>query len=125
MTRAPFIVIDGKLYRWKDILELRRAQLAAAGAAQPTGTLRNLARRPPPVRRAHGIGALSASKLVRKSGRSNKGEPPMRAALRPVRRSLGEGGRGLFAVDGRASFARERKPRLGAVARCPCRLRGV
>jgi len=32
MTRAPFIVIDGKLYRWKDILELRRAQLAAAGA---------------------------------------------------------------------------------------------
>jgi hypothetical protein len=34
MTRAPFIVIDGKLYRWKDILEPRRAQLAAAGAAQ-------------------------------------------------------------------------------------------
>jgi hypothetical protein len=33
--------------------------------------------------------------------------------------------RGLFTVDGRASFARERKPRLGAVARCPCRLRGV
>ena len=33
MTRAP-IVIDGKLYRWKDILDLRRAQLAAAGAAQ-------------------------------------------------------------------------------------------
>ena len=31
MTRAPFIVIDSKLYRWKDILELRRAQLAAAG----------------------------------------------------------------------------------------------
>ena len=34
MTRAPFLVIDGKLYRWKDILELRRAQLAAAGTAQ-------------------------------------------------------------------------------------------
>ena len=34
MSRAPFIVIDGRLYRWKDILELRRAQLAAAGAAQ-------------------------------------------------------------------------------------------
>jgi hypothetical protein len=34
MTRAPFIVIDGKLYRWKDILELRRAQLAVAGVAQ-------------------------------------------------------------------------------------------
>ena len=26
MTRAPFIVIDGKLYRWKDILDLRRAR---------------------------------------------------------------------------------------------------
>ena len=34
MSRAPFILIDGRLYRWKDILELRRAQLAAAGAAQ-------------------------------------------------------------------------------------------
>jgi hypothetical protein len=34
MSRAPFILIDGKPYRWKDILELRRAQLAAAGAAQ-------------------------------------------------------------------------------------------
>jgi hypothetical protein len=34
MIRAPFIVIDGKLCRWKDILELRRAQMAAAGAAQ-------------------------------------------------------------------------------------------
>jgi len=35
--------------------------------------------------------------------------------------------RGLFAVDGRANFAWERKPRLGAVALvpCPCRLRGV
>jgi hypothetical protein len=34
MSRAPFVVIDGKLHLWKDILELRRAQLAAAGAAQ-------------------------------------------------------------------------------------------
>jgi hypothetical protein len=34
MSRAPFIVIDGRLYRWKDILDLRRAQLAAAGAAE-------------------------------------------------------------------------------------------
>ena len=33
MTRAPFVVIDGKFYRWKDILELRRAQLVATGAA--------------------------------------------------------------------------------------------
>lgn len=30
----PFIVIDGKLYRWKDIFDLWRAQLAAAAAAQ-------------------------------------------------------------------------------------------
>jgi hypothetical protein len=34
MSRAPFIVIDGKAYRWKDVLDLRRAQLAAAEAAQ-------------------------------------------------------------------------------------------
>ena len=34
MTRAPFTIIDGKRYRWKDILELRRAQLAALDAAQ-------------------------------------------------------------------------------------------
>jgi hypothetical protein len=40
MTRAPFIVIDGKAYRWKDILELRRAQLAAAGAAQASQALK-------------------------------------------------------------------------------------
>ena len=33
MTRASFIVIDGKPYRWKDILDLRRAQRAAAAAA--------------------------------------------------------------------------------------------
>jgi hypothetical protein len=33
MSRVPFIMIDGKPYRWKEILEQRRAQLAAAGAA--------------------------------------------------------------------------------------------
>jgi len=27
MSRTPYIAIDGKLYRWKDILEIRRAQL--------------------------------------------------------------------------------------------------
>jgi hypothetical protein len=37
MSRAPFIVIDGKLYRWKDILELRRAQLAAGRRPLPMG----------------------------------------------------------------------------------------
>jgi hypothetical protein len=34
MTRVPFIVINCKPHRWKDILDLRRAQLAAAAAAQ-------------------------------------------------------------------------------------------
>lgn len=29
MSRIPYIAIDGKQYRWKDILELRRSQLAA------------------------------------------------------------------------------------------------
>jgi hypothetical protein len=58
MSRAPFIVIDGKLYRWKDILELRRAQLAAAGAAQASqlalfATLHD-DRRPPYERTASG-----------------------------------------------------------------------
>jgi hypothetical protein len=64
MTRAPFLVIDGKLYRWKDILELRRAQLAAAGAGQANWRyLRpctTTAARPPSAR------ALSATGLVRK-----------------------------------------------------------
>jgi hypothetical protein len=32
MSRTPFIAIDGKCYRWKDIVELRRTQLAAAYA---------------------------------------------------------------------------------------------
>jgi hypothetical protein len=36
MTCAPFIAIDGKHYLWKDILELRRVQLAASAAAQAT-----------------------------------------------------------------------------------------
>jgi hypothetical protein len=58
MSRAPFIVIDGRLYRWKDILELRRAQLAAAGAAEASqlalfATLHD-DRRPPAERTASG-----------------------------------------------------------------------
>ena len=58
MTRAPFIVIDGKPHHWKDILELRRAQLAAAGATQASqlalfATLHD-DRRPPAERAAAG-----------------------------------------------------------------------
>jgi hypothetical protein len=58
MSRAPFIAIDGRLYRWKDILELRRAQLAAAGAAEASqlalfATLHD-DRRPPAERTASG-----------------------------------------------------------------------
>jgi hypothetical protein len=33
MSRVSSILIDGKSHRWKDILELRRAQLAAATPA--------------------------------------------------------------------------------------------
>jgi hypothetical protein len=58
MTRAPFIVIDGKPYRWKDILDLRRAQLAAAGAAEASQLALFAAlhddRRPPAERTASG-----------------------------------------------------------------------
>jgi hypothetical protein len=58
MTRTPFIVIDGKRYRWKDILELRRAQLAAADAAQasqpPLFDMLHDDRRPPTERTAGG-----------------------------------------------------------------------
>jgi hypothetical protein len=115
MTRAPFILIDGRAYRWKDILELRRAQLAAAGAAEASqlALFSNLctttAARPPSARHPGAICNRACSKIrPLKQGRAAyEGRAP----------------RGLFAVDGRASFARERKPRLGAVARCPCRLR--
>ena len=34
MSSSAFITIDGRRYRWKDILELRRAQLTAANAVQ-------------------------------------------------------------------------------------------
>jgi hypothetical protein len=33
MTRPSFIVIDGKRYRWRDIQQLRREQLAAVRQA--------------------------------------------------------------------------------------------
>ena len=33
MNHTVFIAIDGKYYRWKDIVELRRIQLAAAKGA--------------------------------------------------------------------------------------------
>jgi hypothetical protein len=36
MSRSPFIVIDSKYYRWKDILILRRTQLATLEAAKAT-----------------------------------------------------------------------------------------
>jgi len=82
MSRAPFVVIDGKAYRWKDILELRRAQLAAAGAAQASqlalfaGCTMTAA-----DRRAHGIGALFGTKLVRTLGRATKESRPHRRGL--------------------------------------------
>jgi hypothetical protein len=58
MTRVPFIVIDGKPHRWKDVLELRRAQLAAAEAAEGSQLALFAAlhddRRPPCERTASG-----------------------------------------------------------------------
>jgi hypothetical protein len=48
----------GVAFKYKDY------RVAVAG--KPTGALCNLARRPPAALRAHGIGALSATRLVRK-----------------------------------------------------------
>ena len=36
MNPASFMVIDGKCHRWKDIVALRRAQLAALESARAT-----------------------------------------------------------------------------------------
>jgi hypothetical protein len=72
MSRAPFIVIDGRLYRWKDILELRHAQLAAAGAAEASqlalfATLHD-DRRPPAERSpASNVGFRSPIRAQRSS----------------------------------------------------------
>jgi hypothetical protein len=68
MSRAPFIVIGGKPYRWKDILEQRRAQLAAAGAAQASHwrSLRpctTTAGRPPSARHPGAICNRACSKI--------------------------------------------------------------
>jgi hypothetical protein len=58
MSRVPFIAIDGKPHRWKDILDLRRAQLAAAAAAQASQlalfAILHDDRRPPAERTASG-----------------------------------------------------------------------
>jgi hypothetical protein len=35
MSRPDTITIDGRAYRWRDIVELRRQQLAAWKAARP------------------------------------------------------------------------------------------
>ena len=35
MSRPDIIVIDGRTYRWRDIIELRRQQLEAWKAARP------------------------------------------------------------------------------------------
>jgi hypothetical protein len=35
MSRPDTIVISGRAYRWRDILEMRRAQIAAWKAARP------------------------------------------------------------------------------------------
>jgi hypothetical protein len=35
MSRPDTIVIEGRAYRWRDILEMRRKQIAASKAARP------------------------------------------------------------------------------------------
>jgi hypothetical protein len=75
MTRAPFIVIDGKLYRWKDILELRRAQLAAAGAVQAS-QLALIAS----LHRFNRMG-LMRLKLIETGGANCAPSPPMQQSL--------------------------------------------
>ena len=35
MSRPATIIIDGRAYRWRDIVELRRQQIAAWKAARP------------------------------------------------------------------------------------------
>jgi hypothetical protein len=65
MSRAPFIVIDGRLYRWKDILELRRAQLAAAGVALALFATLHDDRRPPAERTHRGAICNRACSKIR------------------------------------------------------------
>jgi hypothetical protein len=101
MTRAPSL--SSTLYRWKDILDLRRAPTGRrrSRAGKPTSVICNLARRPPPALRAHGIGALSASSNIRplKQGRAAAHEGSAPARPPKPRRSRAQ------------PFARERKPR--------------
>jgi hypothetical protein len=78
MTRAPFIAIDGRLYRWKDILELRRAQLAAAGAAEASqlalfATLHDDRR--PPYERTASARYLQPSLFENKAARTRESHP--------------------------------------------------
>jgi len=35
MSRPDTIILDGRAYRWRDILEMRRQQIAAWKAARP------------------------------------------------------------------------------------------
>ena len=114
MTRAPFIVIDGKLYRWKDILELRRAQLAAAEAAQASQLALFAAlhddRRPPAERTASGRylePGFFANKAARtrkvihdrlRSGPSAETSAKSRAALRAGAETAPRRGSGLLSL---------------------------
>jgi hypothetical protein len=88
MTRAPFIVIDGKPHRWKDILDLRRAQLAAAAAAEGSQLALFAAlhddRRPPAERTASGR-YLQPSLFENKV--TNKVEPSLSRLLTRTRAS--------------------------------------
>jgi hypothetical protein len=56
MSRPAFVEIDGKRYLWRDILEARRAQIAAARRAEQLALFDDLIEdsRPPSQRRADG-----------------------------------------------------------------------
>jgi hypothetical protein len=108
MTRVPFIVIDGKPYRWRTFLnsaahnwpspEPRRQ--AKWRSLQPCTTT---AARPPSARHPGAICNQACSNI------------------RPLRqRGAAVNRRGPFALAGRA-VARQRKPRKGAVECRPCR----
>ena len=67
MSRPDKIIIDGRAYRWRDIVELRRQQLEAWKAARPEQpalfALRWIAAPPPSARQR----ALPGAELARRA----------------------------------------------------------
>jgi hypothetical protein len=70
MSRAPFIVIDGRLYRWKDILELRRAPQRQANS-RCSQVCTTTAARPPSARHPGAIWNQACSKITSQTKESH------------------------------------------------------